>query len=429
MAYFVSLVLTISQMCSLVLICMAFFQFKKPIKHCLIAFGLLVMSTLFISYMPVLRDFPFKIIAGLACLIAFAQFAFKGNLRIKALCVLFGYACAFALETATVFLFIYMLKIPMQILQTQVEPFLITAATSNLLMLSLSFFLYRFRKAKKQWVRISFSSSLITCIFPVLSLLTLVILLQVALTATTVSSLIIVDVAGILVANIVLFFLLSRLVKEEQAKTENIILQHQVASQMQTVNVLLESQTQQGKITHDFKHHWNVVATLLHQKQTQEAIKYIDVVANTPLLKTDVVSCGNPIIDAVLNQKYTVAKNQNIEMTFVLNNLAAFPFSSEEIVVILANLLDNAIEACCKLKGQREIHVKMLCEEAQTVLSVRNTTDEKLSLSGEIPATTKESPWLHGFGLQNVYTILSRYNSVPAVEAHDGWFQFSTVVF
>ena len=62
-----------------------------------------------------------------------------------------------------------------------------------------------------------------------------------------------------------------------------------------------------------------------------------------------------------------------IEMTFVLNNLAAFPFSSEEIVVILANLLDNAIEACCKLKGQREIHVKMLCEEAQTILSVRNT--------------------------------------------------------
>lgn len=429
MEYFISLVLTISQMSSLVLICMSFLKLNQPAKKYIPHFFLLVTSTYVVSHLPNFAGLPLKSIAGIACVIVFVCVVFRGNLLIKTLCVFFGYAVAFGLETAMVFLFVYLFGISTQTLHTQIAPFLITAAASNILMLSLSFLLYKFRKAKKAWERISVSGWLIMLLFPLITLLTMIILLQITLAGTIVSSFIILDAGGLLIANIILFFLLNRLVAEERAQKKSLMLQHQVSSQMQTVNILLASQAAQGRITHDFKHHWNAVSTLLHQEQMEKAITYVDAITNTPLLSTEVVSCGNPIIDAVLNQKYAVAKRENIKMSFLLNHLAAFPFSAEETVVVLANLLDNAIEACCKLNTQREIRVKIQCEKNQTVLAVRNTTDILFLPLGELPLTTKDSPWLHGFGLQSVYTILSRYNAIPAIKVENGWFLFSTVIF
>ncbi|MDY4586512.1 MAG: GHKL domain-containing protein, partial [Oscillospiraceae bacterium] len=42
------------------------------------------------------------------------------------------------------------------------------------------------------------------------------------------------------------------------------------------------------------------------------------------------------------------AKNQGIGMEFVLDDLAGLPMSDEDIVIILTNLIDNAMNAAKK---------------------------------------------------------------------------------
>lgn len=113
----------------------------------------------------------------------------------------------------------------------------------------------------------------------------------------------------------------------------------------------------------------------------------------------------------------------------VINDLAEFPLSNKETVVVLSNLLDNAIEACKTQKGTRLIRVKIQCSEEKTILSVMNTIDKAPVMENGLPVTTKADPLAHGYGLQNIVSILADHGACPAILCQDGWFQFSTVLF
>lgn len=138
---------------------------------------------------------------------------------------------------------------------------------------------------------------------------------------------------------------------------------------------------------------------------------------------------NNPVVDAILNQKYAQACELGIRVDFAINDLAEFPLSNKETVVVLSNLLDNAIEACKTQKGTRLIRVKIQCSEEKTILSVMNTIDKAPVMENGLPVTTKADPLAHGYGLQNIVSILADHGACPAILCQDGWFQFSTVLF
>ena len=52
------------------------------------------------------------------------------------------------------------------------------------------------------------------------------------------------------------------------------------------------------------------------------------------------------IIDAILNSKYKETLDKGIVFIFQINDLSGIKMCDEDIVVILSNLLNNAIEAC-----------------------------------------------------------------------------------
>lgn len=130
------------------------------------------------------------------------------------------------------------------------------------------------------------------------------------------------------------------------------------------------------------------------------------------------VHSNNPVVDAILNQKYAQACELGIQVDFAINDLAEFPLSNKETVVVLSNLLDNAIEACKTQKGTRLIRVKIQCSEEKTILSVMNTIDKAPVMENGLPVTTKADPLAHGYGLQNIVSILADHgrlsgHSVP----------------
>ena len=135
------------------------------------------------------------------------------------------------------------------------------------------------------------------------------------------------------------------------------------------------------------------------------------------------------MVDAILNQKYAQACELGIQVDFAINDLAEFPLSNKETVVVLSNLLDNAIEACKTQKGTRLIRVKIQCSEEKTILSVMNTIDKAPVMENGLPVTTKADPLAHGYGLQTIVSILADHGACPAILCQDGWFQFSTVLF
>ena len=47
-------------------------------------------------------------------------------------------------------------------------------------------------------------------------------------------------------------------------------------------------------------------------------------------------------------------------------------------------------------------------------------------IANQLPASTKENPSFHGYGLQNVHTTLEKYHTLYAMDYENGWLEFAT---
>lgn len=200
------------------------------------------------------------------------------------------------------------------------------------------------------------------------------------------------------------------------------ILRRQISMQSQSYRSLEESYTAQRRMTHEFERHMQVLNDLLEEKEYHTARDYVQRLQNNRSLHLFHISTHNPVVDALLNQKYQLAKDQNIAMHIEVNDLSALPIPSDELVVVLANLLDNAIEACMKVDGEREILCSMIMENS-VYLAISNSTPPVQIVGNEI-ATTKANAMEHGFGLPAVKLILEKLHAEYTFDYSKGVFQF-----
>ena len=90
-----------------------------------------------------------------------------------------------------------------------------------------------------------------------------------------------------------------------------------------------------------------------------------------------------------------------------MNDLSPIKIDMVDLTVVISNTLDNAIEACEKLpETDRQIYVQALLEEDELFYAVRNKSLPVNMIANQLPASTKENPSFHGYGLQNVHTTL-----------------------
>lgn len=188
-------------------------------------------------------------------------------------------------------------------------------------------------------------------------------------------------------------------------------------SQMEELRQMFCSQRTQ---THEYRNRLTVLSMLLAQQQYGEANAYLQQLTQYTYQDSPTVQTNHPIADAVLNLKYTQAREQQTAVRFMVGDLSSLPFTDDEVVKLLGNLLDNALDACRKLDKHREIDVKLLCQEGELVLSIRNP----LPLED---VTLREDPMLHGFGLQTVDRVLRNHQVPYAISREDGWFQFTAI--
>jgi sensor histidine kinase YesM len=86
--------------------------------------------------------------------------------------------------------------------------------------------------------------------------------------------------------------------------------------------------------------------------------------------------------------------------------------NEEETVILLSNLLDNAIHECVKVvrQGNAVIHVKLVQEGGKLIFSVRNPVVEKVQAT-------------EGTGLSNVKAVADKYGGDFAVSCDAEKFQ------
>lgn len=123
------------------------------------------------------------------------------------------------------------------------------------------------------------------------------------------------------------------------------------------------------------------------------------------------IYAANPVLDAILTLKKERAEKYNISMQISCDMRKACKLDEVEICSLFGNLLDNAIEACEKVKSaEKEIVLEI--EERDDTLWVRcsNPCESSKGDQRGFWVSRKAEKDLHGIGLKMIEKICGKYN-------------------
>ena len=166
---------------------------------------------------------------------------------------------------------------------------------------------------------------------------------------------------------------------------------------------------------HDFHHHLQALKGQLEAGEVDRALVYIEQLDNQLMNVDTLLKTGNVSLDAILSAKIAQAKAENIAVTVKANVPDALTISDLELSIIIANLLDNAIEACRTVTGERFIRIFISMKGTMLYFSMLNAAGAKKKKTGSLFATHKDG--VHGFGLRRAEAIL---------EEHGGWVKYNS---
>lgn len=208
--------------------------------------------------------------------------------------------------------------------------------------------------------------------------------------------------------------LLNYLEQQKQALHDYAILKHSMKLEQDNVQAWMNAYSNQRKQTHEFQNQLAVICGLAQQESPDgELVQYVTQLLQTDLSESLFVKTGRVVVDVILNQKHAIAQSKGITLNVQLDDLREFALSDDALVVVLSNLIDNAIEACEKNKdpSHKTIRLNMDADPEANFLYIENPTEQPVKIVNNHIVTTKKSLAEHGYGLKNISTILSQYDA------------------
>lgn len=235
---------------------------------------------------------------------------------------------------------------------------------------------------------------------------------------------------GLIVLNLVVFHLISEILEHSRKMKEAQILRQQSIGQVGLYNSMRENYNIQRQRTHEYKNQIVCMDMLMKKKDYSKLEDYIGNISDGLDAQLDMVDTNNDVVNAILNAKYYEAIKNDVLFVLKINDLSDIKVSDEDIVTILSNLLDNAIEAAkqCDV-GKRTVKIKLLSEDDVLTIAVSNTykTEPMLTEDGYI-RTTKNNNEEHGWGIRNIVATLEKYDAEYIIDYKNGEFVFSIMM-
>lgn len=166
------------------------------------------------------------------------------------------------------------------------------------------------------------------------------------------------------------------------------------------------------RFKHDYQNHLFTLNELIKSKKYDELESYISTIDKEVSFPVQKFNTGNDIADAIISDKINSAKSVNATI-IVKTDINTFlsKLSAYDTCTIIANILDNAIEAVSVLPDgiNREISISFKNSSNYLLISSSNPTLLKRSKSLKAFITTeKHDKKNHGLGLLNVKTIAEK---------------------
>lgn len=238
------------------------------------------------------------------------------------------------------------------------------------------------------------------------------------------------------------FYLMSA--EKYRMELEIAIYQEQIDMYQEKYQGTLQTKKEIENFQHDMNNHFGTLQKLCEkgrkEEKTEECMteieNYLEKIGITYDKIVYDINSENLIIDSIIDMKKGYASSIGIKMKTKLCIPSNMNYESLDLVIILGNLLDNAIEACenLNLTQKPEIVLQMVYRMTNLLIHVENTCENKKDESGglkkdSLPQTTKENKNIHGIGMKNVKKTAEKYNGVIEWRREGGRFFVDVLLF
>ena len=212
------------------------------------------------------------------------------------------------------------------------------------------------------------------------------------------------------------------LVKEHSIN--NSLLQTNNAQHLQLAHYgsIQEKIDEAARTRHDLRHHMHLLYYFAEEGDVQSIKEYIESYKEHYIDKSVISFCENHTANIILHHFHERARISGISFSAKAHLPHNLPFAKEELTVLFANLLENAIDAS-REESDASIIVHTKFEKGFLFLHVSNTSTKEPNIAedGHL-ISTKSNPHMHGFGLNSVNHIVKKHKGLMDVSHENGIF-------
>lgn len=241
-----------------------------------------------------------------------------------------------------------------------------------------------------------------------------------------ISLLAIIGSLGLIVSSFIVMFLYEKFAIQSEIINREQQYEQQLKSQSKHLDEILVMQNQLKGFRHDIKNHWVALSGYFSNGDYEGGKKYIEQISGT-FSEGETIDTGNIALDAIISTKKALADEKGIRFDATVQIPEQIPVDAADICIIFGNSLDNAIEACEKIKtDDKYINLSVIYEEISILCKIVNSIENKNRITLK---TTKKDKNNHGFGFENIKQSLSKYNHLMKIDQTDDEFILSFVIF
>ena len=166
-----------------------------------------------------------------------------------------------------------------------------------------------------------------------------------------------------------------------------------------------------SKTKHDIKNNMLCLSKLISESKYEEAKQYCDSLSENLETIYTPVSTNNPLLNAIINVEREKAVNSKIDFQVNINEQAISNIKNTDIVSIVGNMCDNAIEYLKKQPyDKRKMTLEISYKKSYIVITCKNRITESILALNPNLTTTKKDKSNHGKGIGIISDCIKKYS-------------------
>ncbi len=237
-----------------------------------------------------------------------------------------------------------------------------------------------------------------------------------------------IEIAGILVINLAIFYLYGAVQDYYRQKIEKEEFFNRMEIYANQLDIMKNSYQKIKELRHDMRHHLGELKYLANTNEKKQLLAYIEDMERHMINTEEYVSSGNKEIDGTLNYLLQTAKKKLKEVDVSVSIPENLEIHNYLFNVILGNLLENAIAAAVKTERKYlKIHIKL--KQNVIYIAVENSYNGEVKIKDNKIMTTKKDKKSHGIGLESVKRMVEEMNGMLDIQWKESVFTVNIMFY